>query len=126
MIPVVIAEALAVERKPFIMLCSQTHAHTRPVWPTHPPHNTDPVPAPAAVHSEDVQGNVKRSIVHGPTVFIPEVTQWLHVFRWHGSPAGGDQGAKVPGALVFTKLRTIPDQFYYNAQVSGGVLGVMC
>lgn len=65
---------------------------------------------------------MKRSIVHGPTVFIPEVTQWLHVFRWHGSPAGGDQGAKVPGALVFTKLRTIPDQFYCNAQVGGGTV----
>lgn len=67
------------------------------------------------VYTEDAQGNVKRNIVHGPTVFIPEVTQWLHVFRWHGSK-GGDQYTKVPGALVFTKLRTIPDQFYYNAQ----------
>ncbi len=52
----------------------------------------------------------------GPTVFVPTVNQWLHVFKWHGSP-GGDLYTKIPGSLVFTKLRTIPDQFYYNAEV---------
>ncbi|GAX79429.1 hypothetical protein CEUSTIGMA_g6870.t1 [Chlamydomonas eustigma] len=67
------------------------------------------------VYSEDEHGNVKRNVVHGPTVFIPDVNQWLHVFRWHGS-RGKDLHEKVPGALVFTKLRTIPDQFYYNAE----------
>mmetsp|Transcript_14487 Transcript_14487/g.42214 ORF Transcript_14487/g.42214 Transcript_14487/m.42214 type:complete len:552 (-) Transcript_14487:266-1921(-) len=67
------------------------------------------------VYTEDTQGSVKRDVIHGPTVFIPEVNQWLHVFRWHGSK-GDDQYSKVPGALVFTKLRTIADQFYYNAQ----------
>lgn len=71
-------------------------------------------------HSEDERGNVKRDVVHGPTVFIPDVNQWLHVFRWHGSK-GDDQYTKIPGVLVFTKLRTIPDQFYYNALV--GVWG---
>ena len=49
---------------------------------------------------------------------VPEVNQWLHVFRWHGSKDASDQYTKVPGELVFTKLRTIPDQFYYNAVVS--------
>lgn len=67
------------------------------------------------VYTEDDHGHVKRNVVQGPTVFIPDVNQWLHVFRWHGSK-GEDQGSKIPGALVFTKLRTIPDQFYYNAQ----------
>mmetsp|Transcript_75316 Transcript_75316/g.166406 ORF Transcript_75316/g.166406 Transcript_75316/m.166406 type:complete len:534 (-) Transcript_75316:255-1856(-) len=67
------------------------------------------------VYTEDSQGAVKRDVVHGPTVFIPDVNQWLHVFRWHGSK-GSDQYTKVPGALVFTKLRTIPDQFYINCQ----------
>mmetsp|Transcript_7300 Transcript_7300/g.18091 ORF Transcript_7300/g.18091 Transcript_7300/m.18091 type:complete len:441 (-) Transcript_7300:398-1720(-) len=66
------------------------------------------------VYTEDATGRVKRDIVHGPTIFIPAVNQWLHVFKWHGSN-GGDQYTKVPGALVFTKLRTIADQFYYNA-----------
>lgn len=67
------------------------------------------------VYTEDKLGNVQRSIVRGPTVFVPKVNQWLHVFRWHGSKPD-DVYTKVPGALVFTKLATIPDQLYYNAQ----------
>jgi hypothetical protein len=67
-------------------------------------------------YTEDEHGNVKRNVVHGPTVLILDVNQWLHVFRWHGS-RGHDLQEKVPGALMFTKLRTIPDQFYYNAEV---------
>lgn len=67
------------------------------------------------VYTEDENGHVKRNMVSGPTVFVPAVNQWLHVFRWHGSQPGGDEYTKVPGALVFTKLRTIADQFYFNA-----------
>eukprot|EP00798_Chlamydomonas_sp_ICE-L_P024146 gene24146-9732_t len=74
------------------------------------------------VYSEDDTGSVKRSMINGPKrsmingpkVFVPDVSQWLHVFKWHGSSSKADMYNKVPGALVFTKLRTIADQFYYN------------
>ena len=37
----------------------------------------------------------------------------LHEFVWHGTDPV-NKTRKVPGALKFTKLRVIPDQFYYN------------
>lgn len=37
----------------------------------------------------------------------------LHEFQWHGTDPT-NKTRKVPGALRFTKLRVIPDQFYYN------------
>ena len=37
----------------------------------------------------------------------------LHEFEWHGTDPT-NKTRKVPGALKFTKLRVIPDQFYYN------------
>ena len=37
----------------------------------------------------------------------------LHEFVWHGTDPL-NKTRKVPGALKFTKLRVIPDQFYYN------------
>uniref|UniRef100_A0A7S2QU90 Band 7 domain-containing protein n=1 Tax=Chlamydomonas chlamydogama TaxID=225041 RepID=A0A7S2QU90_9CHLO len=66
------------------------------------------------VYTEDAKGTVARSIIKGPTVFIPEVNQWIHQFSWHGADPSNPE-RKVPGALRFTKLRTIADQFYYSA-----------
>ena len=37
----------------------------------------------------------------------------LHTFVWHGTDPG-NKTRKIPGALKFTKLRVIPDQFYLN------------
>ena len=37
----------------------------------------------------------------------------LHKFNWHGTDKG-NKTKQVPGALVFSKLKVIPDQFYYN------------
>eukprot|EP01006_Ploeotia_vitrea_P008955 TRINITY_DN21173_c0_g1_i1.p1 TRINITY_DN21173_c0_g1~~TRINITY_DN21173_c0_g1_i1.p1 ORF type:complete len:421 (-),score=66.87 TRINITY_DN21173_c0_g1_i1:152-1414(-) len=66
------------------------------------------------VYTEDAKGSVDRTIVKGPTVFIPTTNQWIHTFSWHGNPnSTKTDGAKQPGMLNFTKLRTIPDQFYY-------------
>jgi hypothetical protein len=44
--------------------------------------------------SEDQVGNVKRSIVSGPTIFVPDTRQWLHTFKWHGSPSRDNSDAK--------------------------------
>ena len=40
-------------------------------------------------------------------------TDRLHKFNWHGTDKG-NKTKQVPGALVFSKLKVIPDQFYYN------------
>eukprot|EP01137_Pigoraptor_chileana_P029254 Opistho-2@14240 len=56
---------------------------------------------------------VQRRIAYGPTLFVPQANEWLHEFSWHGSP-DNDKTRKIPNALKFTKLRVIPDQFYYN------------
>ena len=34
------------------------------------------------VYTEDLKGTVTQTIVRGPTVFVPEVNQWLHAFAW--------------------------------------------
>lgn len=44
----------------------------------------------------------------------PSFSLRLHEFVWHGTDPS-DKTRKVPGALKFTKLRVIPDQFYYNS-----------
>jgi len=47
---------------------------------------------------------------------VPAADEWVHEFCWHGKdPREPDNKAKkVPGSLRFTKLRVIPDHFYYN------------
>eukprot|EP00735_Rhodelphis_limneticus_P010742 TRINITY_DN356_c0_g1::TRINITY_DN356_c0_g1_i1::g.7451::m.7451 TRINITY_DN356_c0_g1::TRINITY_DN356_c0_g1_i1::g.7451 ORF type:complete len:415 (+),score=86.43,Band_7/PF01145.20/3.3e+02,Band_7/PF01145.20/0.00054 TRINITY_DN356_c0_g1_i1:123-1367(+) len=59
-------------------------------------------------------GQVERHIIPGPTLHIPTPNEYVHQFKWHGSPSHGNPGEKVPGALQFTKLRVIADQFYNN------------
>lgn len=70
------------------------------------------------VYEEGVEGEVKRNLVTGPTVFVPATNQWLHIFKWHGSSSNGadENHLMLPGRLQFTKLRTIPDQFYFSGQ----------
>ena len=80
---------------------------------------------------EAESGHVMRRIQHGPTVFTPSADEWyikarigtsymemiflfrLHTFVWHGTDPT-NKTRKLPGALKFTKLRVIPDQFYLN------------
>lgn len=96
---------------------------------------------------------MRRNIIHGPVMHVPEPNEWTHEFVWHGTdPTNKYETArlcrhermmhshaspssfpflllpppslpplflifrtrKIPGALKFTKLRVIPDQFYYN------------
>ncbi|CAF3498549.1 unnamed protein product [Adineta steineri] len=55
----------------------------------------------------------KRQIIHGPTLYAPKPTEWIHEFCWHGED-GTHKTHIIPGAKIFQKLRLIPDQFYYN------------
>eukprot|EP00033_Pygsuia_biforma_P001034 GCRY01001179.1.p1 GENE.GCRY01001179.1~~GCRY01001179.1.p1 ORF type:complete len:480 (+),score=98.15 GCRY01001179.1:218-1441(+) len=61
----------------------------------------------------DENGKVTRSVVRGPASFMLGPNQWLHKFVWHGSDKN-NKTRKIPGALKFSQLRSIPDQFYYN------------
>jgi hypothetical protein len=58
---------------------------------------------------------VKRRVVHGPAVFVPEAQEWLHRFSWHGADPK-DPRKKIPHALRFTKLWVIPDQMYFDVE----------
>ena len=65
------------------------------------------------------KGNVERKILHGPTQYIPHPKEWTHEFCWHGvDPL--DKTRLIQGQNIFTHLRTIADQIYYN--VSSSVL----
>lgn len=59
-------------------------------------------------------GAVKRRILQGPAVFVPQPGEWLHTFSWHGSTGAGYR--KVPNALVFQKLWLMPDQMYHDVE----------
>jgi hypothetical protein len=58
-------------------------------------------------------GSVTREIVRGPCVHVPDVDEWTHKFVWHGTDPD-NKTRKIPGALKFEALRTLPDQMYYN------------
>ena len=60
-------------------------------------------------------GKVERRIVRGPEMFVPDAQEWLHQFSWHGADSR-DPRKKIPHALVFTKLRVIPDQMYFDVE----------
>jgi hypothetical protein len=61
------------------------------------------------------QDRVERHVLRGPRVFVPQENEWLHEFRWHGADPK-DHRRKVPRGLVFTKLRVIPDQMYFDVE----------
>ena len=65
------------------------------------------------VYSRDKEGTVVRRLVHGPTLYVPQPNEWVHEFVWHGTDRN-NKTTKKPGALTFTRLRVIPDRFYYN------------
>lgn len=73
----------------------------------------------AVVVYRRVNGAVERRIVRGPALYVPGDREWLHEFVWHGadprSPSDPrNPHRKVPRALRFTKLWTIPDQMYFD------------
>ena len=80
---------------------------------------TEPAGREGTVH-------VERRVVHGPSVFMPESTEWLHTFSWHGTPpsSGSGKGSKtgyagdlkVPHALEFQVVRCMPDQIYVTVR----------
>lgn len=59
---------------------------------------------------------VFRRVIRGPTLFIPAANEWIHEFSWHGpsNPNSVEDRALVKDALKLTKIRTLPDQLYYN------------
>jgi hypothetical protein len=61
------------------------------------------------------QDSVERHVLRGPRMFVPQENEWLHEFRWHGADPK-DPRRKIPRALVFTKLRVIPDQMYVDVE----------
>lgn len=63
------------------------------------------------------KGDVERKILHGPTQYIPHSKEWIHEFCWHGvDPL--DKTHLVQGLNIFTQLRTIADQIYYNVSIT--------
>jgi len=67
--------------------------------------------------------HVERRIVHGPSLFMLESTEWLHTFSWHGSVKDGKGSktgyagdVKVPHALNFQVVRCMPDQMYLSVR----------
>merc|ERR1711998_212296 len=58
---------------------------------------------------------VERLIIRGPARHVPDPTEWVHQFSWHGSDPQ-DKTRKVRDSLCFYKLRTIADQTYYNVR----------
>ena len=61
------------------------------------------------------ESGIDRRVVCGPARIVPTADEWLHEFSWHGAdPARPNR--KVPRGLVFTKLRVIPDQMYFDVE----------
>lgn len=60
--------------------------------------------------------SVHRRIVRGPTLFIPAANEWVHRFTWHGpsNNSNVEDRTLVKDSLKLTKIRTLPDQLYYN------------
>jgi len=56
---------------------------------------------------------VDRRVLQGPARLVPGPTEWIHQFRWHGADPSHPT-RKIPRALNFEKLRTIPDQMYID------------
>lgn len=63
--------------------------------------------------SSDKSGKAARRIEYGPTLVMLKPNEWLHEFQWHGVDPK-NKTHYIPKLNCFTKLRIIPDQFYYN------------
>jgi hypothetical protein len=67
------------------------------------------------VYQRQTNDLVTRRVLTGPAQYVPQENEWLHEFSWHGAdPVNPNR--KVPRALQFTKLRTIPDQMYFDVR----------
>ncbi|ESO98885.1 hypothetical protein LOTGIDRAFT_231232 [Lottia gigantea] len=64
------------------------------------------------VYKQD-ESTTNRYVLYGPTLFMPAANEWLHEFVWHGTDPKSKTNM-IPNADRFTKLKIIPDQFYYN------------
>lgn len=67
------------------------------------------------VYQRHADESVTRRVLHGPAQYVPAPNEWLHQFQWHGADPQ-DPRQKIPRGLCFTKLRTIPDQMYFDVQ----------
>jgi len=76
---------------------------------THKAVNLDASEA-LVVYRQD-QERVDRRVVRGPSLFVPAANEWLHQFSWHGADPQRPS-RKIPHALRFERLRTVPDQMY--------------
>ncbi|XP_076438429.1 uncharacterized protein LOC143277472 [Babylonia areolata] len=65
------------------------------------------------IYKRRPDGSAERRLVEGPAVVVPEATEWLHEFVWHGTDPK-DKARLVPGSRRFTQLPLVPDHFYYN------------
>ena len=58
-------------------------------------------------------GGFERKVLYGPLRYVPQPSEWIHEFSWHGEDTT-NKTRKIKGALQFKLLRVIADQFYYN------------
>ena len=65
------------------------------------------------IHTQSINSTYCTYITHTHT-HTHTHTERLHEFVWHGTD-NNNKTRKIPGALRFTNLRVIPDQFYYNS-----------
>ncbi|XP_071164795.1 uncharacterized protein LOC143067695 [Mytilus galloprovincialis] len=66
------------------------------------------------VYKQDKETNkVTRYVQFGPTLFMPKAGEWLHEFCWHGIDPD-NKTSMIPNSNRFSRLKIIPDQFYYN------------
>lgn len=56
---------------------------------------------------------VTRYVQFGPTLFMPQANEWFHMFSWHGVDPDNKTNM-IPDKNKFSRLKIIPDQFYYN------------
>ena len=76
-------------------------------------HASDTNHISSKVPADNGKSGFERLILYGPMRYIPRAGEWTHEFSWHGEEPG-NKARKVKGALRFTLLRVIADQFYYN------------
>ena len=65
----------------------------------------------AVVIYRDTEEGTTHKVLRGPALHVPDPTETLHRFSWHGD---NGKGEKVPHRLQFTRLRVIPDQMYFD------------
>lgn len=72
-----------------------------------------------SVEASSEERTITRFLIRGPCLHMPKnCTEWVHEFSWHGSVTGDANVArKRAHALNFTKLRTCPDQTYYDVEL---------